>query len=135
MKVVVAIDSFKGSLTSMQAGEAARRGILRAVPDAQVEVCPLADGGEGTVEALVHGLGGRLEHAHVTGPLGQPVRCAYGVLPNGTAVLEMAGAAGLTLVPPSQRDPRRTTTYGVGEVIRHAVARGCRRFKIGRAHV
>lgn len=131
MKVIAAIDSFKGSLTSLQAGDAARRGILRAVPDAQVTVCPLADGGEGTVEALTQGLGGRLEYADVTGPLGQPVRCAYGVLDGGLTVIEMSGAAGLPLVPPEQRCPLHTTTYGVGEVIRAAIGRGCRRFIVG----
>ena len=77
MKVVVAIDSLKGSLTSLEAGEAIREGILRAMPEAEVVVRPLADGGEGTVEALTYGMGGMMEHVTVTGPLGKPVECSY----------------------------------------------------------
>lgn len=130
MKVVVAMDSFKGSLTSLAAGEAVREGILRADPAAEVLVRPLADGGEGTVEALVSGMGGRLRTVRVTGPLGEGVDCAYGVL-GDTAVIEMAGAAGLPLVSAEERDPLRTTTYGVGEVIADAIAQGCRRFLVG----
>ena len=124
------MDSFKGSLTSLAAGAAAREGILRADPAAEVLVRPLADGGEGTVEALVSGMGGRLRTVRVTGPLGAGVDCAYGVL-GDTAVIEMAGAAGLPLVPAEERDPLRTTTYGVGEVIADAIAQGCRRFLVG----
>ncbi len=132
MKIVIAIDSFKGSLTSLEAGEAARQGILRVFPDARVCVRPLADGGEGTVEALARGMGGHIEKVTVTGPLGRPVECAYGILDDGrTAVLEMSGAAGITLVPVSERNPMNTTTYGVGELIRTAVAKGCRRFIVG----
>ncbi len=132
MKVIAAIDSFKGSLTSLEAGEAARQGILRVYPNAQVSVRPLADGGEGTVNALTLGMGGRIEKATVTGPLGKPVECAYGILGDGsTAVLEMSGAAGITLVSADERNPMNTTTYGVGEVIRNAIAKGCRRFIVG----
>lgn len=132
MKAVVAIDSFKGSLTSMEAGQAAAEGIHRADPAAEVAVRPLADGGEGTVEALVRGMGGRMHSAQVTGPLGRPVQCRYGVIEeSGTAVIEMSGAAGITLVPERERNPMNTTTYGVGEVIRDAVSKGCRRFVIG----
>jgi glycerate kinase len=130
LKAVVAMDSFKGSLTSLEAGEAVRTGILRADPAAEVEVRPLADGGEGTVEALVAGMGGKIRTVRVEGPLGAPVDCAYGVLGN-TAVLEMAGAAGLPLVPPEERNPLRTTTYGVGQVIADAIAQGCRKFLVG----
>lgn len=83
MKVVVAIDSFKGSLSSVQAGNAVREGVLRAVPEAEVIVRPVADGGEGTVDALVEGLAGEKMPMCVTGPLGEPVRCAYGMLPAG----------------------------------------------------
>ena len=132
MKVVVAIDSLKGSLTSLEAGEAIREGVLRAIPEAEVVVRPLADGGEGTVEALTLGMGGRMETATVTGPLGRPVACAYGLLPEERlAVVEMSGAAGITQVPEAERDPMNTTTYGVGEVIRRAIEQGCRRFIIG----
>lgn len=132
MKAVVAIDSFKGSLTSMEAGYAAAEGIRRADPAAEVAVRPLADGGEGTVEALVRGMGGRMRSVEVMGPLGRPVRCEYGIIEgSGTAVIEMSGAAGITLVAQGERNPLNTTTYGVGEVIRDAVFRGCRRFVIG----
>ncbi len=131
MKVVVAIDSFKGSLTSLEAGQAAKAGILRALPDAQVTVRPLADGGEGTVEAVAAGMGGEVRTVTVTGPLGEPVDCPYGILPGGTAVIEMAGVAGLPQVPEEKRDPMVTTTYGVGQVIRDAIEKGCRRFIVG----
>ena len=132
MNIVVAMDSFKGSLSSMEAGQAVRAGIAQADPSAQVTVRPLADGGEGTVEALISGMGGQRQQVTVTGPLGAPVVCTYGILPaTGTAVVEMSGAAGLPLVPEPQRNPLYTTTYGVGEVIRHAIAQGCRRFLVG----
>ncbi len=132
MKAVVAMDSFKGSLTSLEAGEAVREGILRAMLDARVTVRPLADGGEGTVEALTAGMGGRRERVMVTGPIGRPVEAVYGILDGGrTAVMEMSAAAGLTLVPAGKRDPLRATTYGVGEMIRDAIGKGCRRLIVG----
>ena len=132
MKITVAMDSFKGSLSSMMAGQAVSDGILRVYPEAEVQVRPLADGGEGTVEALVCGMGGKEERITVTGPVGEPVECSYGMIEkNGTAVIEMSGAAGITLVPEKDRNPMYTTTYGVGEVIRDAVQKGCRKFIIG----
>mgnify|MGYP002703760394 FL=1 len=131
MNIIVAIDSFKGSLSSLQAGTAAEQGILRALPDATVSVKPVADGGEGTVAALVSGLKGKYVTIPVTGPLGQPVEATYGILPDQTAVIEMAEAAGLPLVPIEARNPMKTTTYGVGELIRHALDQGCRNFIIG----
>ena len=132
MNIVVAMDSFKGSLSSMEAGQAVRAGIAQADPSAQVTVRPLADGGEGTVEALISGMGGQGQQVTVTGPLGAPVACSYGILPaTRTAVVEMSGAAGLPLVPEPQRNPLYTTTYGVGEVIRDAITKGCRRFLVG----
>ena len=116
----------------MQAGSAAREGILRAVPDANVVVRPLADGGEGTVDALIEGLGGEKVHTTVTGPLGEPLECVYGILPDrGLAIMEMASCCGLPLVPQDRRDPRFTTTYGLGELIHHAMDKGCREFLIG----
>ena len=131
MKVVIAMDSFKGSMSSMAAGHAAREGILR-VCDAKVVVKPLADGGEGTTQALVEGLGGRYVQTVATGPLGRPVTARYGILADGhTAVLEMAEAAGLTLVREEERDPTRATTRGVGEMILDAIGRGCRDFIVG----
>ena len=132
MKIAIAIDSFKGSLTSLEAGEAVRSGVLRVYPDADVKVLPLADGGEGTVEALTLGMGGQLQTTEVTGPLGQKVLAKYGILPDGkTSIVEMAAAAGITLVPEEQRNPLYTTTYGVGEILVDAIRKGCRHFIIG----
>ena len=132
MKVVVAIDSLKGSLSSLEAGEAIKSGVLKAMPDAEVCVRPLADGGEGTVEALVLGMGGELKTVEVTGPLGEKVNCLYGILEESkTAIVEMSGAAGITLVSDELRNPLHTTTYGVGEVIKDAIANGCRHFIVG----
>ena len=132
MKVVVSIDSLKGSLSSLEAGEAIKEGIHKAIPDAQVIVRPLADGGEGTVEALAIGMGGRLETVTVTGPLGDPVDCVYGILEESkTAIVEMSGAAGITLIPPKKRNPLYATTYGVGETIKDAIKKGCRHFIVG----
>lgn len=132
MNVVVAIDSFKGSMTSMQAGKSTAAGIKRVFPDAEVTVHPLADGGEGTVEALTTGCDGTLTAVTVTGPLGRPVLCQYGILEKTkTALIEMSGAAGITLISEQERNPLATTTYGVGEVIRDAVKRGCRHFIVG----
>ena len=132
MKVVVAIDSLKGSLSSLEAGEAIKSGVLKVMPTAEVCVRPLADGGEGTVEALALGMGGQLVTVNVTGPLGEPVDCVYGLLEDSkTAIIEMSGAAGITLVPDVKRNPLNTTTYGVGEVIKDAISKGCRHFIVG----
>ena len=149
LKVVAAIDSFKGSMTSIEAGRAAREGILAAHPDAEVVIRPLADGGEGTTDALIEGLGGERIDLTVTGPLGDPVTCYYGYLSStentgkknvgkdtatggmgsGTAIMEMAAAAGITLT--DVRDPLSATTFGVGEMILDAIDRDCRDFIIG----
>ena len=132
MKIVISVDSFKGSLTSMEAGAAIRAGILRAQPDAEIVVKPLADGGEGTTDALIEGLGGTRIDLTVTGPLGQPVQAHYGYLKDSnTAIIEMASAAGIMLVPDGRLNPLSATTYGVGELIRHAIEMGCRNFIIG----
>ena len=132
MKAVIAIDSLKGSLSSIEAGQAIAEGIKKADAKADVVIRPLADGGEGTVEALVCGMNGTLQHVKVTGPLGEPVVCEYGIIDETkTAVIEMSGAAGITLVPDIKKNPLYTTTYGVGEVIRDAIEKGCRRFIVG----
>lgn len=132
MNIVIAIDSFKGSMTSMEAGKSAAEGIRRVYPDAQIQVRPLADGGEGTVEALTAGLGGKLITIPVTGPAGLLVDCPYGIVEETkTAIIEMSGAAGITQVTEAQRNPLHTTTYGVGEVIKDAIHKGCRRFIVG----
>lgn len=132
MNIMILIDSFKGSMTSVEAGNAAKAGILRAHPDAEVTVRPLADGGEGTTDALIEGLGGERIELTVTGPMGTPVEACYGILRDGTtAVMEMAQAAGITLVDADKKNPGAATTYGVGEMIKDAVTRGCRKFIIG----
>ena len=131
MKVVIAIDSFKGSLSSVEAGNAAAEGIRRAVPGAECVVRPLADGGEGTVDALVAGMGGEFCEASVTGPAGKGVVAKYGLLPGGTAVMEMAQAAGITLVSEEEKNPLLTTTFGVGEMILDAAKRGATKFIVG----
>ncbi|MBQ8351553.1 MAG: glycerate kinase [Clostridia bacterium] len=131
MKVIVAIDSFKGSLSSREAGEAIKAGILAADASAAVTVLPLADGGEGTVDAIVSATGGRMRTVTVCDPLGRPVDAVYGILPSGAAVIEMAAASGMTLLSSEERDPLSATTYGVGELIADAISQGCRRFLLG----
>ena len=131
MKIVIAIDSLKGSLSSMEAGHAIEQGIRNVLPETKVLVKPLADGGEGTTEALVEGLGGDMVQVQVYGPLETPVNAAYGVIrESNTAIMEMAAAAGIILVGKDKR-PLDATTYGVGEMIRDAITRGCREFIIG----
>ena len=132
MKVVVAIDSLKGSLSSMEAGLAIKDGVLAAKPDTEVIVKPLADGGEGTTDALIEGMNGERIDLTVTGPMHTPVDAYYGYLKDtNTAVMEMASAAGITLVPDSEKNPLLATSYGVGEMIIDAIQRGCRNFIIG----
>ena len=121
MKIAISIDSFKGSLTSIEAGNAVKRAAKRVFQDPEVVVCPLADGGEGTTEALYSGLGGEMVTVSVTGPLGQPVLAKYCILKDKTAVMEMATAAGITMVSQNERNPLNTTTYGVGEMIKDAI--------------
>ena len=132
MKVVTAIDSFKGSMSSIEAGYAVAEGFKRANRTVEVAVRPLADGGEGTVEALIEGMNGERHEVVVTGPLGSPVSCAYGIIRDTmTAVVEMSGAAGITLVARNELNPLNATTYGVGEVKKDAISKGCRRFIVG----
>ena len=134
MYIVVAPQSLKGSLDAPGVGQAIAEGIRRVWPDATIRVVPVADGGEGTVQALVAATGGRVMRALVTGPLGEQVVANYGMLGGDqqeTAVIEMAAVAGLPLVPPDQRDPRTTTTRGVGEIMQAAMAAGARRLLIG----
>ena len=132
MKIVIAPDSFKGSLTALQVAEAMEVGLRRVFPDAAIEKVPMADGGEGTVQSLVDATSGEILTAQVLDPLGNPIDAQYGVFGDRvTAVIEMAAASGLTLVPPDKRDPRVTTTYGTGELIRAALAQGCQKLIIG----
>ncbi len=132
MNVLVAIDSFKGSLTSLQAANAVKEAILNIDKEADVVISPLADGGEGTVEALATGLGGKLVDVIVHGPLMDKVIAQYCILSdNKTAVIEMSAAAGITLISAEKRNPLETTTYGVGEIIKDAISKGCRHFIVG----
>ena len=131
MRVVVAPDSFKGSVSALGVAEAMERGVRAVFPEAEVVKVPIADGGEGTVEALVAATGGRFEERTVRGPLGEPVRARWGVLGSGQAVIEVAAASGLPLVPKDRRDPRVTTTYGTGELVRAALELGLRKLVVG----
>ena len=132
MRVVVAPDSYKGSVSAVGVAAALERGVLRVFPQAEVRKIPIADGGEGTVEALVTATGGKIRQERVRGPLGEAVEAYWGILGDGeTAVIEMAAASGLPLVPQERRDPRITTTYGTGELIRAALDAGLRRIIIG----
>ena len=132
MRIVIAPQSLKGSLTAAQAGRAIAQGVRAVYPQAEIAVVPVADGGEGTVQALVDATGGTMLQQVVTGPLGEPVTAFYGILGDGrTAAIEMAASSGLPLVPPERRDPRITTTCGVGELILAALDRGSRHFIIG----
>lgn len=129
MKILVAIDSFKGSLSTFQANSAISDAAKRVFSDVEVISCPLADGGEGTVDAIVSACGGEIHTISVTGPLGEKVNAKYGAIPKTkTAIIEMAEAAGITLIPPEKRNPMRTTTFGVGELIKDAIEKGYRSF-------
>lgn len=131
MKVLIAIDSFKGSLTSREAGMAVSDGIKRVYPEAECEILTVADGGEGTVDALMSALESETVTAEVSDPLGRRIKAQYGITAEGTALMEMSAAAGITLLERDELNPLFTTTYGVGEMIGDAISRGCRRFVIG----
>ncbi|MBV7504409.1 glycerate kinase [Bacillus sp. sid0103] len=132
MNILIAMDSLKGSLSSREANMAIKEGFLQANSDFNIQTVPVADGGEGTVEALVHATNGRFVDTTVTGPLGKPVKARYGILGNQvTAVIEIAEACGLPLLKKEERNPLFTTTFGVGEMILEALNIGCRDFIIG----
>jgi glycerate kinase len=131
MRIVVAPQEFKGTLTAREAAGAMAGGARRAAPDAEIELVPLSDGGPGLTDALLAAAGGRVMRSTVQDPLGRPMEAEWGVLPYGTAVIEMAAAAGLTLLAEGERDPRVTTTHGVGELILAALDAGCRRLIVG----
>jgi glycerate kinase len=130
MKIVVASDSFKGSLSSREVAQAAMRGIQKVLPECEVVAVNVADGGEGTVEAVVEALGGEIVTAIVSDPLGRSVPARYGIT-GKTAIIEMAAASGLTLLTNEERNPWVTSTYGTGEMIMDAIKRGCRDFLVG----
>ena len=130
MKIVIASDSFKGSLSSIEVAQAATRGIKSVYPDCEVIAVNVADGGEGTVEAVVEALGGEIVTTTVSDPLGRPIQARYGIAGN-KAIIEMAAASGLPLLCPEERNPWLTSTHGTGELIMDAMHRGCRQFLIG----
>ncbi len=123
MRILIAPDKFKGTLRSIEVAEAVERGIKKVLPDAQTVVLPLADGGEGTVDALVRAMDGSIIYCQVAGPLNEPVKAYFGLLPSPlapkriNAVIEMSAASGLHLIPPEKRNPLIATTYGTGELI------------------
>lgn len=130
--IVIAIDSFKGSLSSIQAGNIVFNATKKIFPQSNIKIFPLADGGEGTVDALTEGLHGKIISSYVTGPLGDKIQSRYGYLAqDNIAIIEMADTAGLTLVSENKRNPLFTTTYGLGELILDAIHNGCRKFIIG----
>ena len=133
MRIVIAPDKFKGCLTAPQVCDAIARGIRQAAPDAEIDLCPMADGGEGTVAALVAATGGRFETRRVTGPLPEmKVDATFGVLGDGkTAVIEMSAASGLALLPPEDRNPLNTTTFGTGELLLEAAKLGAKEVILG----
>ena len=132
MKIVIAPDSYKGSIYAPEAARAMREGVMRVLPEAEVVLVPVADGGDGTLETLVETSGGETRAAQVTGPLGEPVRASWGAMGDGrTAVIEMARTSGLALVPAARRNPLITTTFGLGELIAKALESGYRSFILG----
>ena len=132
VKVVIAPQGFKGSVTGLEAARAIQRGVLAALPSAETVLVPVADGGDGTLNALVDATGGRVFNSKVTGPLGIPLDASWGVMGDGeTAVVEMARASGLAMLPPQRRDPRITTTRGTGELIKKALDQGFKRIIVG----
>ena len=132
MKVVIAPQGFKGGISGLEAAQAIARGVAAAVPDAETVLAPVADGGDGTLNALVDATGGQVFNQTVTGPLGQPLEAQWGVMGDGnTAVIEMARASGLALVPQRRRNPRITTTVGTGEILKKALDQGFTRVIVG----
>ena len=131
-KIVIALDSFKGCLTSAEAGEAAAQGVHAACPECRTIVLPVADGGEGMLDVLLAASNGKRITVRAHDPLMQPCDASYGISGDGnTAFVEMAAISGLPLVPADKRNPMKTTTFGTGELIRDALERGCLRFVIG----
>ena len=132
MKIVIAPDSFKGSLTSQEAADTISQSFLKIFPQAEIEKIPLADGGEGTTQILINATNGKIYSEFVTSPIGERIKANYGILGDGkTAVIEMAAASGLSLVPVKKRNPLFTTTFGTGELIKAALNQGCSKFIIG----
>lgn len=132
MKIVIAPDSFKESLTAVEVAQSIQMGLERVWPDAEFLKVPVADGGEGTVQSLIDATSGQKVFTETTGPLGETVQACYGVLGDGkTAVIEIAEASGLHLVPAEKRDPKITSSFGTGELIKHALSQGISRLIVG----
>ena len=131
MKIVIAPDSFKGSCTTIEVADRIEKGIKKIYPMADIVKIPIADGGEGTVEALVLGAGGEYREKEVIGPLGETLIGKYGILNSGVAVLELASASGLPSVPLDKRNPLITTSYGTGQLLLAAIDEGCSKIVIG----
>ena len=132
MKIVIAPQAYKGSITALGVAIAAEKGILKVFPEAEVLICPVADGGDGTLETLVEGSGGEINETNVTGPIGKRLDASWGAMGDGkTAVIEMARSSGLALLSLDERDPLNSTTFGLGEVILQALDRGFRNFIVG----
>ncbi|MBR9647153.1 glycerate kinase family protein, partial [Clostridium tyrobutyricum] len=132
MKIVIAPDSYKGSLTAMEVADSIEKGILKVVNDPIIEKIPMADGGEGTVQSLVDSTGGKIIYKSVKGPVLKDVNAFYGILGDGkTAIIEMAAASGLPLISKEERDPMKTTSYGTGQLIKDAMDKGCTNIIIG----
>ena len=132
MKIIIAIDSFKGSLTSTEAGQAVQEGIRQACPECRTEIIGIADGGEGMLDVMLNATGGILHTVTAHNPCMEPIETSYGISADGTtAFIEMAAISGLPLINAKQRNPMKTTTYGTGELIKDALKKGCTRFVIG----
>jgi len=132
VKIVIAPQAYKGSITALGVAIAAEKGILKVFPEAEVLICPVADGGDGTLETLVEGSGGEINETNVTGPIGERLDASWGAMGDGkTAVIEMARSSGLALLSLDERDPLNSTTFGLGEVILQALDRGFRNFIVG----
>lgn len=131
MRILIASDSFKGSLSSAQVAENIKAGILRVYSDAEIKYISVADGGEGTVEAVISGSGGKIVNTPVMGPDGKMLDSFFGILEDGSAIIEMAAASGLPLVPEPERDIMKATTYGTGQLLKAAMDNGCPKIYIG----
>lgn len=131
MKIVIASDSFKGSCSTLEVADHVAAGFLKVFPQAQIVKIPVADGGEGTVEAMVLGSGGTFHKMQVVGPLGEQTEASYGILNNGVGVVELAAASGLPMVPDEKKNPLITTSYGTGQLILSAVEAGCKKILVG----
>jgi len=131
MQIIIAPDSFKGSMSALEAANAIEKGVKKVFKNATTIKIPIADGGEGTVEAIVMGANGIIKETTVTGPLGEKVKAHYGILPDGSAVIEMAAASGITLVPSGRLNPMEATTYGTGELVKTALDEGVKKIIMG----